>query len=145
RAIRDLIARYRLRAQQKGYQESLFGNSATPCLSDQFRYDFLADSYPSRPPYYSGSFKFSKHFFPYNLIEDLKSTGEEYECAVAIEGLAQVKFWVRNLVRREQASFWLPLANSKFYPDFICSLHDGRMLVVEYKGEGYVTNDDSKE
>lgn len=48
-------------------------------------------------------------------------------------------------MRRDQASFWLPLAQHKFYPDFICELNDGRMLVVEYKGEAYATNDDSLE
>ena len=31
------------------------------------------------------------------------------------------------------------------HPDFVCELNDGRMLVVEYKGEAYVTNDDSAE
>ncbi len=54
----------------------------------------------------------------------------------------KVKHWVRNLERRD---FWLPLANGKFYPDFVAELDDGRRLVVEHKGEVYATNDDSKE
>ncbi len=49
------------------------------------------------------------------------------------------------MVRREQASFRLPLANGYFYPDFVTELVDGRLLVVEYKGEVYKTNDDSRE
>lgn len=32
-----------------------------------------------------------------------------------------------------------------FYPDFVVVLNDGRILVIEYKGEPYKTNDDSKE
>ncbi len=48
-------------------------------------------------------------------------------------------------MKRDHASLWLPLAHGKFYPDFVCELTDGRMLVVEYKGEAYVTNDDSAE
>lgn len=32
-----------------------------------------------------------------------------------------------------------------FYPDFVCELLDGRVLAVEYKGEPYKTNDDSRE
>jgi len=56
-----------------------------------------------------------------------------------------VKYWIRNLVKRDHASFWLPLAHGEFYPDFVCELNDGRMLVVEYKGEAYATNDDSAE
>lgn len=145
RAIRDLIKIYRKKAQKSSYQETLFGNESNVCLSEQFMYEFNPSSYPSRPPYYSGKYKFQKHYFPLGLIEDLKATGEEYECAKAIDSLPEIKHWIRNLVRRDQASFWLPLAHNKFYPDFICELKDGRMLVVEYKGEAYVTNDDSAE
>ena len=143
RAVSDLISRHRKDAQKKGYQASLFDDNNTACLSDQFVYKFSPDSYPSRPPYYTGRYKFQKHFFPQNMIEDLKATGEEYECAKAIDGLPEIKYWIRNLVRRNKASFWLPLAHGKFYPDFVCELTDGRMLVLEYKGDAYVTNDDS--
>lgn len=145
RAIGETINLYRKKAQEAGYQHSLFGKGSTARLSDQFIYRFDPQQYPSRPPYYSGRYKFQKHYFPINLIEDLKSTGEEYECAKVIDSLPQVKYWIRNLVKRDQASFWLPLAHSKFYPDFVCELEDGRMLVVEYKGEAYATNDDSAE
>ena len=54
----------------------------------------------------------------------------------------KVKHWGRNLERR---GFWLPLATTKFYPDFVAELTDGRTLVVEHKGKVYATNDDSKE
>lgn len=145
RAIRDLIRLYRKQAQKSAYQETLFGDDSNVCLSDQFMYDFNPSSYPSRPPYYSGKYKFQKHYFPQSLIEDLKASGEEYECAKVIDSLPEIKHWIRNLVRRDQASFWLPLAHGKFYPDFVCELEDGRMLVVEYKGEAYVSNDDSAE
>ncbi len=145
RAIRDLIRLYRKEAQRAGYQACLFGAESKACVSDEFMYHFEPSHYPSRPPYYSGRYKFQKHYFPQNLIEDLKATGEEFECAKAIDGIPEVKHWIRNLVRRDQASFWLPLAHNKFYPDFICELNDGRMLIVEYKGEAYVTNDDSAE
>ena len=145
RAVGDLISRHRREAQKKGYQTSLFDENNTACLSDQFVYEFSPESYPSRQPYYTGRYKFQKHFFPQNLIEDLKATGEEYECAKAIDGIPDIKYWIRNLVRRNKASFWLPLAHAKFYPDFVCELTDGRMIVVEYKGEAYVTNDDSAE
>ena len=52
---------------------------------------------------------------------------------------------MRNLERQDQAALWLPTASDKFYPDFVAKLKDGRILVIEYKGEAYVTNDDSKE
>ena len=145
RAIRDLIKINRQHTQKEGYQQTLFGNDRNVLLSDQFVYQFKPTHYPARPPYYSGRYKFQKHYFPSNLIEDLKSQGEEYECAKAIDGIPDIKYWVRNLVKRDHASFWLPLAHNKFYPDFICELNDGRMLVVEYKGDAYVSNDDSAE
>ena len=108
-----------------------------------YSYSFKADKYPARPPYYIGAYKFSKHYYP--QIEDMKASGEEFECARVIDLMPQVKHWVRNLVRREAASFSLPLANANFYPDFVVELLDGRLLVIEYKGEPYKTNDDSAE
>jgi len=143
RAVRDLIGLYRKRAQKAGYQQTLFGHAAQVVLTDEFVHRFSPDHYPARPPYYAGRYKFQKHFYP--IIEDLKAQGEEYECAKAIDSLPEVKYWIRNLVRRDQASFWLPLAHNRFYPDFVCELKDGRMLVVEYKGEAYASNDDSAE
>ncbi len=119
------------------------GISILACISDQFIYEFHPEKYPSRPPYYTGRYKFQKHFFPQNQIEDLKAQSEEYEYAKAIDGISDIKHWIRNLVRRDDASFWLPMAHGKFYPDFIAELQDGRMLVIEYKGEAYVSNDDS--
>ena len=35
--------------------------------------------------------------------------------------------------------------NCLFVPDFVVELNDGRLLVVEYKGDMLVTNDDSRE
>jgi type III restriction enzyme len=145
RSIRNLIERYRKQAQTDGYQQTLFSSSAKLNMSAAFVYEFSATHYPAKSPFYSGSYKFEKHFYGNNRIEDMKATGEEFECARAIDTLDNVKYWVRNLVRREQGSFWLPLAHGKFYPDFIVELNDGRMLVVEYKGDAYATNDDSKE
>jgi len=46
---------------------------------------------------------------------------------------------------RETTSFWLQTSTDKFYPDFVCLLADGRILVVEYKNATDWSNDDSKE
>lgn len=145
RAIRDLITRYRKKAQKDGYQQALFSSNAKLDISADFTYGFSPNHYPAKPPFYNGSYKFQKHYYGNNRIEDMKATGEEFECARAIDSLPQVKHWIRNLVRRDHGSFWLPLAHNKFYPDFIVELNDGRMFVIEYKGDAYATNDDSKE
>mgnify|MGYP006289887997 FL=1 len=64
---------------------------------------------------------------------------------MAIDSNAKVKHWVRNIERQPNFSFWLPTSTDYFYPDFVVELVDGRVLVVEYKGEPYKTNDDSRE
>lgn len=97
--------------------------------------------YELRNPY-SGSFKFSKHFYP--TIDDLKSNGEEFVCAQALDHLECVECWVRNIPRSE-FSFRLPTATDYFYPDFVAKLKDGRTLVVEYKGDHLLGNDDTEE
>ena len=145
RAIRDLISRYRKEAQKKGYQQVLFSSDAKPSLSSEFSYEFKPTHYPAKPPFYNGSYKFSKHYYGGNRIEDLKATGEEFDCAQAIDTLQDVKYWIRNLVKRDHGSFWLPLAHGKFYPDFVAELKDGRMLVIEYKGAHLADGGDTAE
>lgn len=94
---------------------------------------------PHKP--YVGSTKFNKHYT--KLIGDMKADGEEFDCAVHLDRHEKVRYWIRN-VDRQKTSFWLQLPDTKFYPDFVVMLKDGRILIVEYKGEVYRTNDDSK-
>jgi len=143
RAVRQRLTILQERAASIGFQQALFSDSVP--LKSSFRYEFGFEPgiYPARSPFYCGRFKFKKHYYP--VIEDLKADGEEYECAQAIDAHPKIKHWVRNLVNRHQASFRLPVANGWFYPDFVAELEDGRLLVVEYKGEAYLTNDDSRE
>jgi type III restriction enzyme len=39
----------------------------------------------------------------------------------------------------------LPTSTDRFYPDFVAELTDGRILVVEYKGQDRTDNTDSRE
>ena len=52
--------------------------------------------------------------------------------------------WIRNVAKHPNA-FWLPLAGGKFHPDFVAELETGEILVVEYKGEHLLTNQDTKD
>lgn len=80
---------------------------------------------------YAGFRELPKHFFP--QIGNLGVEGEEFECAALLAtGLEGVKYWVRN-VDRKPTSFSLQTSTDRFYPDFVCQLEDGRILVVEYK------------
>ena len=85
-------------ATKKGYQQALFENETNVLTSYDFSYEFKADNYPARPPYYNGQYDFYKHYHP--QIEDMKSAGEEFECAQVIDLMPEVKHWVRNLVMR---------------------------------------------
>lgn len=145
RAVERKIAAHRAAAQRKIYEEFLSPEFATPLVvSQEEQFQFPPDAYPASA-LYQGRHPFEKHYFP--LIGDLKSDGEEFDCAVFLDRLPEVKFWVRNLPGpgRETTSFWLQTATDKFYPDFVCQLTDGRLLVVEYKNEKDWSNDDSTE
>lgn len=91
---------------------------------------FEENSYAYNQPY-RGVTVFQKHFA--RVIGDLKVDGEEHDCAIHIDRLPEVKVWGRN-TDRQKNSFWLQTPSDKFWPDFVCKLNDGRILVVEYKG-----------
>lgn len=150
-AVRREIERCRQAAVKMGFQKSLPGFLAAPRLEGSFRYafSFHPNHYPAKPPFYSGRYRFKKHYYP--VIHDLREKradgqpAEEFLCAQAIDLNPQIKHWVRNVEREDRFSFWLPTSTDYFYPDFVCELTDDRVLVVEYKGAPYKTNDDSRE
>lgn len=87
-----------------------------------------------------------KHdFFGPKRVGDLKAEGEEFQCAMVIDTIPEVEYWVRNLERQPKTSFWLPTSTDRFYPDFVAKLNDGRLLVVEYKGEHLASGEDTLE
>ena len=139
RKIKD----YRKQARTKVYQNLLFGAEAlNVTVSPEYCFTFNPDQYPAR---YNcpNSQMFRKHYYP--AIGELDGSGEEYQCACFIDGLEDVECWIRNLERNPSFSFWLQTSTDKFYPDFICKLKDGRIMVVESKGGDRWSNDDSKE
>ncbi|HEX8964512.1 MAG TPA: DEAD/DEAH box helicase family protein [Rhodocyclaceae bacterium] len=142
-ALAERLKALRNKARYQGLQLALLGPDPRGCVSADFSFQFGRGMYPARPPYYRGRYRFLKHY--YGIIGDLKGQGEEYDCAVAIDELPEVKHWVRNLPRFPEFSFWLPTATDRFYPDFVAELSDGRLLVVEYKGEDRKTSDDARE
>ena len=148
-ALDKEIERLRQIAIGKGFQARLFEMMA-PTGEDlaQYGFRFEPGRYPARQCY-QGSYEFQKHFYP--QIHDLREktpagrTTEEFRCAQVLDAHPKVKHWVRNIEQQAKFSFWLPTATDYFYPDFVAELTDGRALAVEYKGEPYKTNDDSRE
>ncbi|MBF0377751.1 MAG: DEAD/DEAH box helicase family protein [Desulfamplus sp.] len=134
------IEEARKKAAIKGFNLSLFGSEDIVSVSIENAFSF-GQMYEVRNPY-KGGFKFSKHYYP--MIDDLKPSGEEFDCAQAIDRLDEVQYWVRNIIR-SQFSFRFPTSTDYFYPDFVAKLKDGRTLVVEYKGEHLIENSDTKE
>ncbi len=92
---------------------------------------------------YNGFVDLPRHFFP--QIGNLKSQGEEFECANFIANdLVGVKDWIRN-VERKPGAFSLPTSKHRFYPDFLVRMESGRILVVEYKGAHLYDGQDQAE
>jgi type III restriction enzyme len=132
--IRDL----RNKAVTQAYQTTLFGNGKEDRVKvgGDYRFEFHPDTYAPDREYDGryGEMVFRHHFYP--RVGDFDSK-EEYLCACELERQAEkgrIEFWVRNLVRKPCSSFFLQKADGRFYPDFLCKLIDGTILVVEYKG-----------
>ncbi len=136
-AIKDKINEYKQKAEQTGMQKTLFSTGAKLQTNFNYNIDFAGKYYVPTVAYRGTSF--NKHYFA--QVGDMNN--EEVECARILDTLPEVKYWVRN-IEKHAYSFYLPMANSNFYPDFIALLNDERIFVIEYKGEHLVTNDDSK-
>lgn len=136
------IDQHRSAEYRKSYERLLFGTASDKIdVSRKFCFELEEGRYAPNW-YYQETYRFSRHYFP--RVGELKSEGEEYDCAVFVAMLPGVRYWVRN-IERSPYSFWLQTSTDKFYPDFVALLHDGRVLVVEYKGADRWSNDDSKE
>ncbi|MGH8687250.1 MAG: DEAD/DEAH box helicase [Burkholderiales bacterium] len=107
-------------------------------LDEVRAFKFEGGRYPvAAAQHYRGRWQFKKHYFP--VVANLKESGEEFDCARTIDNHLSVKHWVRNL-ETEPFGFWFPTSRGRFFPDFVCELLDGRLVVVEYKG-AHLRND----
>ncbi|NZA24776.1 DEAD/DEAH box helicase family protein [Luteimonas sp. SJ-92] len=99
-------------------------------------FSFSNLAYPMRSPCPAPQ-EWPKHYYavpgdlPYRRRDG--TPAEEYRCALAIERNPDVEVWVRNLPHPTQFRF--PTATGSTYPDFIAKLKDGRIFVIEYKGD----------
>ena len=130
RALSSLIVDLREEREAEAYHALFAANAEAFATHSDLSMIFDEDTYAFNQPY-SGATKFNKHYT--RLVGDLKSSGEEFECAVHLDRMEEVRYWIRN-VEGKKTAFWLQLPHMKFYPDFVAMLKDGRLLVVEYKG-----------
>jgi type III restriction enzyme len=145
--IANLIQQHREHEAQSAFQSLLLDNSSLT-VSDALTLDFSKMTYePSF--WYDGDLEFKKHYRskPGDLRQKTdkeEKLTEEFKCAVFLDKLPEVKFWLRNIAHRK-SSFRLQTRTDYFYPDFVCELNDGRILAVEYKGGHLVTANDAEE
>lgn len=142
KVLLEKVKELRQKAREQGYQALL--NIPNPKVSITFDSSFCFTSDEYFPPNrYLGNWNPEKHVFKKKISH---MNGEEIECAKALDMNPQVEFWVRNLDDGDNA-FRLPIAyrgKRWFYPDFLAKLTDGRILIVEYKGEGGDTTDETR-
>ncbi|MDA3875336.1 MAG: hypothetical protein PF795_15425 [Kiritimatiellae bacterium] len=136
----------RTEAAQNACGEFLFGEGRDQRvrIGSEYQFEFHPDAYaPTRDDNHEyGDHTFDKHYYPRIGAFDSK---EEYQCACWLDRHADVDFWVRNLVGKPGCSFFFQKGNCRFFPDFVCKLTNGRILVVEYKGgDRYVSAADDR-
>lgn len=146
RKLKERVAEIRKKERSNLYQACLFGSGARPEISFENGFTF-SDGMFGGVKLYHGSYEFQKHFLGPDYVPafDGKPGGDEEQCAKELDNLPAdtLKHWVRNVSQHPDA-LWLPLAESRFYPDFVAELTDGRQMLIEYKGGHIVTTDDTK-
>ena len=143
--LRDALEARIARARQVGHRQrflDLLGDEARMSADERLQCVFRSGRY-AWDWQYNGFVTLPRHFFP--QIGNLKSQGEEFECADFIANrLDGVRDWIRN-VERKPGAFSLPTSKQRFYPDFLLRMQDGRVLVVEYKGAHLYDDPDQAE
>ena len=126
--LKQWLKEHAERVARKTRQRMLFDNENLSC---DIEFKFQPQAYhPGEAPY-AGNHLFKKHY--YDVMGKIDNDEEE-NCAIALDGMTEVRHWVRNMPRKPN-SFSLPRSwNRNFYPDFVAELSNGKILVVEYKG-----------
>lgn len=116
---------------KREFQRQMFGNRTDEIqVSPECVFTYDPNRYAANR-LYDGGYPFRKHY--YRAVGWMDSE-EEAGAAEVIDRLDSVQYWVKNIPREPNQSFWLQTSTGKFYPDFVALLTDGRVLVVEYKG-----------
>lgn len=143
--LRDVLAARIDSARSGGYKQRFLGlleDETHVSADERLQLGFDSGRY-AWDWQYNGYVELRRHFFP--QIGNLKSQGEEFECANFIANeLEGVQDWIRN-VDRKPGAFSLPTSRHRFYPDFLVRMTSGRILVVEYKGAQLYDNPEQAE
>lgn len=140
-AIEARIGRHRDAKRAAAYERFLFAPDAKVETSPERTMTIDPARYAPNW-FFEGGYRFKRHI---GRVGELKSDGEEFDCAVWIDSHSKVRRWMRNIDRRPNHSFWLQTSTDRFYPDFLVEIGEGKWLVVEYKGRDRWSDDDSRE
>jgi type III restriction enzyme len=131
RAVENRIDEHRQEAREQAYQSILFDDSddgASVTVSPELCFQFSEDAVYNS--FHDAEYVYKNHYYGPDRIGAMDSEAET-TVAQFLDRHPSVQYWVRNPVRH---GFWLQTSTDKFYPDFVCKLNDGRILVVEVKG-----------
>ncbi|EGF92751.1 type III restriction enzyme, res subunit [Asticcacaulis biprosthecium C19] len=149
RKLRDKLAAIRTEVRKGIYQRCLFAPEAKPEISFESGFRFYDGMFAGVPTYRGTKYRFAKHYLGWDRVPrfdgkgDDGAEGDEFKAAQQLDSVAEIEFWVRNVSKHPDA-FWLPLAGGRTYPDFVAKLKDGRLLIIEYKGEHLVADSTEK-
>ena len=122
----------RERFRENFYQLAFFSETAKIAMDFRTDFEFVEGMYDDQL-FDPVGYEFTKHFLGADKVGKM-DTAEELACARELNRLEEIECWIRNIAKHPK-SYRLPTAKDNFYPDFVCRLKDGRMLVVEYKGD----------
>lgn len=149
RKLREKIAAIRAEVRKGVYQRCLFAPESKTELSVDNGFRFHDGMFAGVPCYRGTKYRLAKHYLGWDRVPrfdgkgDDGAEGDEFKAALQLDSIGEVEFWVRNVAKHSDA-FWLPLAGGRTYPDFVAKLKDGRLLVVEYKGDHLVADSAEK-
>ena len=134
-AAEKKIDSHRQNVHQAAYESFLLPECATPIVvSPDHCFSFEPHDYPYNTRY-TGHYQFQKHYHP--DVGDLKSKGEEFQCAQFIDTLSEVKFWVRNLERKPRSPSGSRLQPTGFIPILYASETMGVIWSLNTKGYNF--------
>lgn len=85
--------------------------------------------------------EFNKNY--YNKIDKLNKEEQKFVERLDLDALPNIKFWIRNRAKKDP--FYLQgWQKNRFYPDFIALTKNGNILVLEWKGEDRLSNEDTQ-
>ena len=144
--IRWKIQAIRAAERFRAHQIALFDDGAKPTWSESRLVRFDDTIYRNVPTQPIGQLRFERHLLGADRapLIDGDLNGEEFQCAWSLDSLEEVEVWVRNVARHPD-SFSLPRVGRRFFPDFVAKLKDGRLFVVEYKGEHLIGAPEARE